>query len=101
MAPIDKTRYGQDESRPLEIVTQWGLVLLAVIAAIGALLRIIEPATGALTGRLDERTLLYLGVAGALLLLKQIKTFSPRGHWVSHNLVANTVTRAAATEGAV
>lgn len=76
MAALDKARDDPEESRPIEIVTRWGLVLLAIIAAIGALLRIISSMTTDVRQGLDQTTLLYLGVAGALLLLKQIKTFS-------------------------
>jgi hypothetical protein len=54
----------------VEQVTRWGLVVLAALAALGALLRIFTP------DRLDQTTLLYLAVAGGLLLLRQIKTFS-------------------------
>jgi len=67
----------EDESAsPVEIVTRWGLVVLAMIAAIGALLRIFNPTTINVTQGLDQTTLLYLAVAGGLLLLRQIKTFS-------------------------
>jgi hypothetical protein len=53
-------------------VTRWGLVGLSAMAALGALLRTIVP------GRLnlDRDTLLYLGAAGGMLLLRQVKTFS-------------------------
>jgi hypothetical protein len=76
MAASDKAHDSADESNPIEIVTSWGLVLLAIIAAAGALLRILSPQTIDVARGLDQTTLLYLGVAGALLLLKQIKTFS-------------------------
>jgi hypothetical protein len=64
------------EKGVIESVTRWGLVLLAVIAAIGALLRILSPARLDVTHGLDQVTLLYLAVAGGFLLLRQIKTFS-------------------------
>jgi hypothetical protein len=54
----------------VELVTRWGLVVLAALAALGALVRIFTP------DRLDQTTLLYLAVAGGLLLLRQVKTFS-------------------------
>jgi hypothetical protein len=60
----------------IEVVTRWGLVALSALAAFGALLRIIAPGTPSLPERLDQTTLLYLGVAGGLLLLRQVKTFS-------------------------
>src|SRR5262245_5616763 len=62
--------------RPVEIVTRWGLIVLSMIAAMGALLRIFSPAPDGHTEGLDQTTLLYLAVAGGLLLLRQIKTFS-------------------------
>lgn len=57
-------------------MTPWGLVVLAALAALGALLRMFAPGTASLLERLDQTTLLYLGVAGGLLLLRQVKTFS-------------------------
>src|SRR5215469_15094062 len=75
MAP-SKAYDSADQSNPIEIVTSWGLVFLAIIAAAGALLRILSPQTIDVARGLDQTTLLYLGVAGSLLLLKQIKTFS-------------------------
>lgn len=60
----------------VEVATRWGLVALAALAALGALLRTFAPGTPSLPERLDQTTLLYLGVAGGLLLLRQVKTFS-------------------------
>jgi len=60
----------------VEVATRWGLVALAALAALGALLRMFAPGTPFIQERLDQTTLLYLGVAGALLLLRQVKTFS-------------------------
>jgi hypothetical protein len=60
----------------VEVATRFGLVALAVLAALGALLRVFAPGTPSLPERLDEITLLYLGVAGGLLLLRHVKTFS-------------------------
>ena len=57
----------------VETTTRWGLVLLAGIAAVGALLRM---SSSVVATRLDQTTLLYLGVAGVLLLLRQVKTLS-------------------------
>jgi len=61
---------------PVEIATRWGLVLLASIAAVGALLRMFMSDSSVAATRLDQTTLLYLAVAGVLLLLRQVKTFS-------------------------
>jgi hypothetical protein len=58
----------------VEGVAHWGLVALAVMALVGALLRIFVPALSA-PGRLDEITLLYFAVAGGLLLARHVKTF--------------------------
>src|SRR5215216_2590879 len=66
----------QDESKPIDIVTRWGLVLLSILAALGASLRIVHPQQMNVAQGLDQTTLLYLVVAGALLLLRQIKAFS-------------------------
>jgi hypothetical protein len=60
----------------LEAATRWGLVTLATLAALGAILRVFVPGALSLPERLDQTTLLYLGVAGGLLLLRQVKTFS-------------------------
>jgi hypothetical protein len=60
----------------VEIVTRWGLVVFAALAALGALLRMFAPGPLSIPERLDQTTLLYLGVAGALVLLRQVKTFS-------------------------
>jgi hypothetical protein len=60
----------------VEVATRWGLVALGALAALGALLRVFAPGTPSLADRLDQTTLLYLGVAGGLLLLRQVKTFS-------------------------
>jgi hypothetical protein len=77
MATTAKNRERETErAGPFEIVTEWGLVVLAVIAAIGALLRIFSPVAISSTQGLDQTTLLYLVVAGGLLLFKQVKTFS-------------------------
>jgi hypothetical protein len=60
----------------IEMATRWGLVTLAVLAAFGALLRVLGPGTPTIAEGLDQTTLLYLGVAGAMLVLRQVKTFS-------------------------
>jgi hypothetical protein len=63
-------------SNNVECVTRWGLVILAAVALLGAVLRMFAPEATALHERLDQTTLLYLAVAGALLLLRQVKSFS-------------------------
>jgi hypothetical protein len=60
----------QESNDSVEVATRWGLVALAALAVLGALLRVFLPE------RLDQTTLLYLGAAGGLLLLRQVKTFS-------------------------
>jgi hypothetical protein len=60
----------------VEVATRWGLVGLALLTVLGAVLRIFAPGALSLPERLDQTTLLYLGVAGMLLLLRQVKTFS-------------------------
>jgi hypothetical protein len=61
---------------PVEAATRWGLVVLAAVAALGAVLRVWSPGNPSVSERLDQTTLLYLGVAGGLLLLRQVKAFS-------------------------
>lgn len=61
---------------PVEAVTRWGLVVLAAVATLGAALRVAIPGPLSVSERLDQTTLLYLGVAGGLLLLRQVKAFS-------------------------
>lgn len=65
-----------DSAGTFEVATRWGLVGLALLAALGAVLRVFAPGMPSLPERLDQTTLLYLGVAGVLLLLRQVKTFS-------------------------
>jgi hypothetical protein len=65
-----------EQTDVFEVVTHWGLVVLAALAGLGALLRIFSPAAAGFAQGLDQTTLLYLAVAGSLLLFKQIKTFS-------------------------
>ena len=52
---------------------RWALVFLSGVAALGALLRLMLP--NASKG-IDEVTLLYLGVAGVLLLFRDVKSIS-------------------------
>ena len=60
----------------VEVATRWGLVGLALLTVLGAMLRVFAPGELSLPERLDQTTLLYVGVAGMLLLLRQVKTFS-------------------------
>jgi hypothetical protein len=57
-------------------LTQWILVALATLAASGAVLRVCWPSDMPLFARLDEKTLLYLAVAGGLLMLRQVKSLT-------------------------
>jgi hypothetical protein len=61
----------------VEEITPWFLLALATLAGLGAVLRIWDPH---LLGALDSTTLLYLGAAGALLLLRQLKSLSFGGY---------------------
>lgn len=57
-----------------ERVVPWVLIVLAGLAAAGAVIRML--AAGDILKRLDSTTLMYLGVAGALLLLREVKSLS-------------------------
>src|SRR5262249_5430066 len=73
------TDSGPEKPEPVDVVevaTRWGLVALAAVAVLGALLRVFAPGPLSIPERLDQTTLLYLGVAGGLLLLRQVKAFS-------------------------
>jgi hypothetical protein len=61
---------------PVDAITPWLLVGLASLAALGAVLRTCFATSAGLLDRLDQTTLLYLLVAGGLLLLRQVKTLS-------------------------
>ena len=77
MPDSDLSRPDQPEPiEAVEVTTRWGLVGLSALATLGALLRMFGPGNFSLPERLDQTTLLYFGVAGALLLLRQVKTFS-------------------------
>jgi hypothetical protein len=60
----------------IDLIAPWGLVLLASLTACGAILRIFGGAEADILKRLDNTTLLYLVIAGALLLFRQVKTFN-------------------------
>jgi hypothetical protein len=55
--------------------TSWGLLIISSLACLGAILRVSIPDEG-IQKRLDEKTLLYLGAAGVLLLLKDVKNIA-------------------------
>ena len=59
----------------VEAVSKWGLVTFAGLAGLGALVRML-PSEVPVLQRTDQTTLLYLTVAGTLLLLHRIRTFS-------------------------
>ena len=59
----------------VELIAPLGLVLLASLTAIGAIIRMFGGAEIDVL-RLDNTTLLYLIVSGGFLLLRQIKTFN-------------------------
>lgn len=64
------------EPKAVEAATRWGLVILAGLAVLGAMFRVFSSPASAAASHLDQTTLLYLGVAGAFLLFRHIKTFS-------------------------
>ncbi len=59
-----------------ELIAPWGLALLALLTALGAIIRMFAATEADVLKRIDNTTLLYLVVAGALLLLRKIKTLS-------------------------
>jgi len=65
-----------ESTDPTEFVIRWGLVAFAGLAACGAVLRVFAQSPLSLPERIDHTTLLYLGVAAGLLLLRQVKSFS-------------------------
>jgi hypothetical protein len=84
MTGVSGTREGEDTDSLIEVVTRWGLVLLAVIAATGGLLRILSPPTIDVAHGLDQVTLLYLNVAGALLPTGRFNADIGRGAAIGH-----------------
>lgn len=60
----------------IDVVGKWGLVGFVGLTALGALVRMFAPSEVPVAQRVDQTTLLYLTVAGALLLLHKIKSFS-------------------------
>jgi hypothetical protein len=57
-------------------ITPWLLVTFAALAGLGAVLRACFATNTRLLEGIDHTTLFYLGVAGALLLLRQVKSVS-------------------------
>lgn len=56
-------------------ITQWILIALSSMAGLGAVARVVGSEADILE-RLDETTLIYLAVAGTLLLLRRVSTLS-------------------------
>jgi hypothetical protein len=72
----ERDKLSQTTRDLVETIAPWGLALLASLAALGAIIRMFGSVEPDVLKRLDTTTLLYLIVAGALLLLRQIKTLS-------------------------
>jgi hypothetical protein len=79
-SPNESTRDDNSQTLSSRILDSWiipfYLVALATLAAAGAFLRVFGSGGTGLVDRLNETTLLYLAVGGALLLLNRIKTLS-------------------------
>lgn len=60
----------------IDLIAPWGLAVLASLTALGAIIRMFSATEVDVLKRINNTTLLYLLVAGALLLLRQIKTLS-------------------------
>jgi hypothetical protein len=79
----EPTREGGSLEEPpgvVDALTPWLLVGLATLAAAGAIIRAVGDSTLPWRDRLNETTLLYLAVGGALLLLRRIKALSFGGY---------------------
>jgi hypothetical protein len=61
---------------PEDLMATIGLMVLATLATIGAISRMLNTGNKEALERFDSTTLLYLVAAGVLLLLRQVKTFS-------------------------
>ncbi|UJB72332.1 hypothetical protein HRE53_27460 (plasmid) [Acaryochloris sp. 'Moss Beach'] len=66
---------GRENNEVLELVAPIGLVFLALLTALGAIIRMFF-ATEIILERIDNTTLFYLIISGALLLLRRVKTLS-------------------------
>lgn len=66
--------------RFVEGLTPWLLIVMAVLAALGALLRTFFATSASLLDRLDHTTLLYLAVGGGLLMLREVRSLSFGGY---------------------
>jgi hypothetical protein len=72
----DRNRSQRANKDIVDLAAPWGLVLLSSLTAFGAITRIFGGAETDVLKRLDNTTLMYFIVAGAFLLLRQIKTFN-------------------------
>jgi hypothetical protein len=72
----DRNKSYREKKDIVDLTAPWGLVLLALLTAFGAIIRIFGGTEADVLKRLDTTTLTYLIVAGAFLLLRQIKTFN-------------------------
>jgi hypothetical protein len=72
--PQAPARAASDGRGILEAGTPWFLLLLAMLAAGGAIIRVLGHESN--LKRVDRDTLVYLAVAGALLLLRNVKTLA-------------------------
>lgn len=71
-----KNKATQNNKDIVEIIAPWGLASLALLTALGAIIRMFAETEASILERIDNTTLLYLVVAAALLLLRKIKTLS-------------------------
>lgn len=72
MAPPAKAPTTEER---FDAITQWILIGLSTLAGLGAVARVVGSRADMLE-RLDETTLIYLAVAGTLLLLRRVSTLS-------------------------
>jgi hypothetical protein len=68
-----------ESTRIVDAITPWFLLALATLAVAGAVLRVVGAGVH-WADRLDETTLVYLAVGGALILLRRIKALSFGGY---------------------
>jgi hypothetical protein len=74
--PQDKKSQEEPPATIADALVPWFLMALALLAAAGAVIRVVGRGDVSLVNRLNETTLLYLGVSGGLLLLNKVKTLS-------------------------
>jgi hypothetical protein len=70
----------------LERATRVVLLLLALVTAAAAIWRMYD---GSVAERVDETTLLYLGVAGAIVLLREVKSLAFKDYKVEFQRIEN------------